>query len=290
MQTFHHITSLRAALAKHRVEGKTIGFVPTMGNLHAAHIALVQQAQLLCDVVVVSIFVNRLQFGLNEDWDRYPRTLKADSEKLVAVGCEYLFCPDEQEIYPNGMDAQTRVIVPSMADTLCGASRPGHFEGVTTVVTKLFNIVQPDKAIFGIKDYQQLAIIRRMTQDLCMPIEIIAGDIVREQDGLAMSSRNGFITEGERARVNQLHTSLQWIAEQIIGGRRDYSALETVAAQQITAAGFKLDYLSVCDSLTLQPAADDDQKMTILGAMYTQSARLIDNVSVVVDAAVPRKN
>ena len=290
MQTFHHITSLRAALAKHRAESKTIGFVPTMGNLHAAHIALVQQAQLLCDVVVVSIFVNRLQFGLNEDWDRYPRTLKADSEKLAAVGCEYLFCPDEQEIYPNGMDAQTRVIVPSMADTLCGASRPGHFEGVTTVVSKLFNIVQPDKAIFGIKDYQQLAIIRRMAQDLCMPIDIIAGDIVREQDGLAMSSRNGFITEVERPRVNQLHTSLQWIAEQIVGGRRDFNALETVAAQQITAAGFKPDYLSVCDSLTLQPAADDDQKVTILGAMYTQSARLIDNVSVVVDAAVPRKN
>ena len=239
---------------------------------------------------MVIIFVNRLQFGLNEDWDRYPRTLKADSERLVAAGCDYLFCPDEHEIYPNGMDEQTRVIVPSMADVLCGASRPGHFEGVTTVVTKLFNIVQPHVAVFGVKDYQQLAIIRRMVQDLCIPIQIIAGDIVREGDGLAMSSRNGFIKPQERPRANQLNQSLCWIAEQIQLGQRDFSALEKAAANQIEAAGFRPDYITVCNSYTLQPAANDDAQVTILGAMYTQAARLIDNVSIELKGPVHHKN
>ena len=284
MQSFHHIASLRQALQAHRDAGRTIGFVPTMGNLHDAHIALVKQAKSLCDVVVVSIFVNRLQFGLNEDWDRYPRTLKEDSARLVGVKCDYLFCPDEHEIYPNGMDQQARVIVPSMADVLCGASRPGHFEGVTTVVSKLFNIVQPQKAVFGIKDYQQLAIIRRMVEDLCMPVEVVAGDIVREPDGLAMSSRNVFITEQERPKANQLNSSLNWIVEKIKNGERNYLALEEAAAQQIKAAGFSVDYVSICDSQYLQPAASDDTQLTILGAMYTQAARLIDNVSLTLEA------
>ena len=280
MQTFHHISGLRKALDDHREQGQTIGFVPTMGNLHDAHLALVEQAKALCDVVVASIFVNRLQFGLNEDWDKYPRTLKDDTQKLTSVGCDYLFFPDEHEIYPNGMDQQAKVIVPSMAGVLCGASRPGHFDGVTTVVTKLFNIVQPHKAIFGIKDYQQLAIIRRLVEDLCLPIEIVAGDIVREPDGLAMSSRNGFILPRERPRANQLNRSLNWVAEQLKGGNLDFFTLEQTAKQQIEAAGFKPDYLTICESASLLPAASDDAHMTILGAMYTQGARLIDNVSV----------
>ena len=280
MDIFHHVQSVRESLELVRKRGKRIAFVPTMGNLHAAHIALVQQAQSLADVVIVSIFVNRLQFGLHEDWDRYPRTLEADSAKLRAVGCDYLFCPDEAEIYPNGMDTQTRVIVPSMADTLCGASRPGHFEGVTTVVSKLFNIVQPDLAVFGIKDYQQLAIIRRMVEDLCIPVEIVAGDIVREADGLAMSSRNSFISAEERPLANQLHISLRWVVEQIEAGARDYVALEDQARQQIQETGFKPDYIQVCHSRTLAPAAHDDLEITVLGAMYTKAARLIDNMSL----------
>ena len=280
MHIFHHIDSVRAILAEARAAGKRIGFVPTMGNLHDAHLALVKTAQNHADVVVCSIFVNRLQFGLNEDWDKYPRTLEGDSAKLRAVGCDYLFCPEEQEIYPNGMDAQTRVIVPSMANVLCGASRPGHFEGVTTVVTKLFNIVQPDVAVFGVKDFQQLAIIRRMAEDLCMPVEIIAGDIVRESDGLAMSSRNGFITASERPRANQLHAALAWVCEAIKDGERDFYKLESDAKLQIEAAGFRPDYVSICNSRTLAPAADDDDGITVLGAMYTQAARLIDNISL----------
>ena len=281
MQVFHHIQSLREALAAERKAGKRIGFVPTMGNLHSAHIELVKIAQRNCDVVVTSIFVNPLQFGLNEDWDKYPRTLAADSAKLDAVGCNYLFCPDEKEIYPNGMAEQTRVIVPTMTDVLCGASRPGHFEGVTTVVTKLFNIVQPDEAVFGIKDFQQLAVIRRMVEDLCIPVKITAGEIFRETDGLAMSSRNGFITADERPKVAVLNRSLNGIKKAIADGRRDFLVLVSEAQAQIEAAGFRVDYISICNSRTLEMAAHDDREITILGAMYTQGARLIDNVSVV---------
>ena len=175
MQIFHQIASVRQALSEERANGRRIGFVPTMGNLHQGHIALVKLAKANCDVALASIFVNPLQFGLNEDWDKYPRTMEADSAKLRDVGCDYLFCPSDTEMYPNGMADQTRVIVPTMTDVLCGASRPGHFEGVTTVVTKLFNIVQPDEAVFGIKDFQQLAIIRRMVEDLCIPVQITAG-------------------------------------------------------------------------------------------------------------------
>lgn len=282
MHVFHHISSLRGALAKARREGKRIGFVPTMGNLHDAHLALVKQAQKSCDLVVASIFVNRLQFGLNEDWDKYPRTLPEDTAKLEAIGCDFLFCPEEREMYPNGMDEQTRVIVPTMTDVLCGASRPGHFEGVTTVVTKLFNIVQPDEAVFGIKDFQQLAVIRRMVEDLCIPVQITAGEIYREEDGLALSSRNSFITDAERPRVAVLYRTLNWMADAIKSGRRDFLVLQDEGAQRIGEAGFKLDYLEICNSRTLKPAAVDDKDITILGAMYTEAARLIDNVSLTV--------
>lgn len=280
MQIFHQIQSLRDALQAARQAGKRIGFVPTMGNLHDGHIALIKQAQSTNDVVVCSIFVNGLQFGLNEDWDKYPRTFREDCDKLKAVGCNYLFHPDDAEMYPNGLDTQTRVICPTMTDVLCGASRPGHFEGVTTVVTKLFNIVQPDEAVFGIKDYQQLAVIRRMAEDLCMPVQITAAPIQREADGLAMSSRNAYLKPEERTKVKQLQLSLQWAAEQIRAGNREFDVIELEAKSQLIAAGFRPDYFSVCNSKTLQPAAHDDRHITILGAMFTQSARLIDNISI----------
>lgn len=280
MNVYHHISSLRETLAAARSEGKRIGFVPTMGNLHAAHLALAKIAQEHCDFVVVSIFVNRLQFGLNEDWDKYPRTFEADCKKLRDIHCDAVFYPEEREIYPNGMDEQARVIVPTMSEVLCGASRPGHFDGVTTVVSKLFNIVQPDIAVFGVKDYQQLAIIRRMAEDLCMPVRILSGDIVREDDGLAMSSRNSFITEEERPKVCVLHNTLQWVCEQILGGEVDFIALQDEAKARIQSQGFRPDYLSISNSKTLQPAAVDDKEITVLGAMYTSAARLIDNVSL----------
>jgi len=281
MKTFHTVNGLREALRQERRAGKRIGFVPTMGNLHAGHIALIEQARESCDVVVCSIFVNALQFGLNEDWDKYPRTFQADSAKLVAAGCDYLFNPEDREMYPNGLDTQSRVICPTMTDVLCGASRPGHFEGVTTVVTKLFNIVQPDQAIFGIKDYQQLAVIRRMSEDLCMAVDIVGAPIHREPDGLAMSSRNSYITAEERANVTVLHDSLMAIATALKAGEKDFADLEQRAMEAIAKAGFKPDYLSISNSKTLEPAADDDRELTVLGAMFTRAARLIDNTSVV---------
>lgn len=284
MQVFRHIHTLREALDNDRKRGRRVGFVPTMGNLHLGHLALVMQAKSQCDIAVASIFVNRLQFGLNEDWDQYPRTFNDDCQKLIDAGCDYLFFPEEKEIYPNGMDGQTRVVVPSMTDMLCGASRPGHFEGVTTVVSKLFNIIQPDIAVFGLKDYQQIAVIRRMVADLCLAVDVVAGDIVRESDGLAMSSRNHFITVDERPRANQLNKTLNWIKQQITSGNKAYLSLEKEGQQQIINAGFRVDYLQVCSSDSLGPAAQDDDEITILGAMYTQSARLIDNVSLTIPA------
>ena len=280
MQIFHHISPLREALGQERRTGKRIGFVPTMGNLHDGHISLIDRAKATNDVVVCSIFVNGLQFGANEDLDKYPRTFEADCQRLKDAGCDYVFHPSDQEMYPNGMESQVRVICPTMTDVLCGASRPGHFEGVTTVVTKLFNIVQPDEAVFGIKDYQQLAVIRRMAEDLCMPVQITAGDIHRETDGLAMSSRNSFISAEERPRVAQLNKSLRWIADQIVAGNRDFAGLQSEAIAQIEQAGFKVDYLDISESRTLNPAEAGDREITILGAMYTEGARLIDNISI----------
>lgn len=280
MKVFHTIQALRKALGEERRQGRRIGFVPTMGNLHDAHLELVKTAQQSNDIVVCSIFVNGLQFGLNEDWDKYPRTFEADCEKLRNVGCNYLFHPDDRGMYPNGLETQTRVVCPTMADVLCGASRPGHFEGVTTVVSKLFNIVQPDEAVFGAKDFQQLAIIRRMVEDLCIPVTITAAPIHREQDGLAMSSRNSFITKQERPRVVQLNKSLNWVAEQIKTGNKDFFALEAEARKQIEEAGLRPDYISVCNSETLEYAAVDDIELVVLGAVYTSGARLIDNIEL----------
>ena len=280
MKVFHTVSGLRDDLNKDRRKGLRIGFVPTMGNLHDGHLALITQAREISDIVVCSIFVNALQFGLNEDWDKYPRTYESDCDKLREAGCDYLFHPDDIEMYPNGLDTQSRVICPIMTDVLCGASRPGHFEGVTTVVSKLFNIVQPDEAIFGIKDYQQLAVIRRMAEDLCMPVQISAAPIHRESDGLAMSSRNSYITDDERPRVTVLKQSLEWIAEQIGAGNKDFNQLEASARQKIIEAGFSIDYVTISNSKTLDPAANDDLEITILGAMFTEAARLIDNLSV----------
>lgn len=283
MKVFHTVSGLRDDLVKDRIQGLRIGFVPTMGNLHEGHLALLKQAKRTNDIVVCSIFVNALQFSLNEDWDKYPRTYQGDCEKLRDAGCDYLFHPDDTEMYPNGLDTQSRVICPTMTDLLCGASRPGHFEGVTTVVSKLFNIVQPDEAIFGIKDYQQLAVIRRMVEDLCLPIQISSAPIHREVDGLAMSSRNRYITDDERPLVTVLKDSLDWIAEQIKDGNREFSVLEDVAAARVAEAGFKVDYITCSNSKTLDPAAYDDDDITILGAMFTKAARLIDNVSLLKD-------
>ncbi|AQZ32506.1 pantoate--beta-alanine ligase [Pseudomonas sp. LPH1] len=280
MNTVKTLRELRAAVAQARAEGKQIGFVPTMGNLHAGHVSLVEIAAQRADFVVASIFVNPLQFGAGEDLDKYPRTLAADQEKLLAAGCHLLFHPDVAEIYPHGMGDQTRVSVPGVSEGLCGASRPGHFEGVATVVTKLFNMVQPDLAVFGEKDYQQLAVIRALVQDLNMPIQIIGAPTQRADDGLALSSRNGYLSDQQRAAAPALYRGLQAIAEELRRGARDYPRLiETTQAQQ-RAAGFVPDYLEIRNALNLRPAQVDDHHLVILTAAQLGSTRLIDNLVV----------
>ncbi|MCW1935898.1 pantoate--beta-alanine ligase [Pseudomonas sp. MDMC_285] len=280
MTTVKTLRELRAAIAQARAEGKQIGFVPTMGNLHAGHVSLVQIAAQRADFVVASIFVNPLQFGAGEDLDTYPRTLAADQEKLLAAGCHLLFHPDVAEIYPHGMGDQARVIVPGVSEGLCGASRPGHFEGVATVVTKLFNMVQPDLAVFGEKDYQQLAVIRALVQDLNMPIQIIGAPTQRAEDGLALSSRNGYLSEEQRAAAPALYRGLQAIAEELQRGARDYARLIDSAQAKQRGAGFIPDYLEIRNAVNLRPAQLDDHHLVVLTAAQLGSTRLIDNLVV----------
>ena len=284
MITVKSVRELRAAVARARSEGKRIGLVPTMGNLHAGHVALVSKAAQRADFVVASIFVNPLQFGAGEDLDNYPRTLAADQEKLLAAGCNLLFAPSVEEIYPDGMAGQTLVSVPGVSEGLCGASRPGHFDGVATVVTKLFNMVQPDLAIFGEKDFQQLAVIRKLVRDLNLPIQILGEPIVRAADGLALSSRNGYLSAEQRAVAPQLYRVLSELASALRSGRTDHAALLAEAAAQLSAAGFAPDYLEIRNPLTLRPATAADRQLVILAAARLGTTRLIDNLLVDLDA------
>ncbi|PWB31202.1 pantoate--beta-alanine ligase [Pseudomonas sp. SDI] len=283
MNTVKTVRELRAAVARARSEGKRIGFVPTMGNLHSGHAALVAKAAQRVDFVVASIFVNPLQFGPSEDLDKYPRTLAADQEKLLEAGCHLLFAPTVEEMYPEGMNGQTRVSVPQLSEGLCGASRPGHFEGVATVVSKLFNMVQPDLAVFGQKDFQQLAVIRALVRDLNMPIQIIGEPTVRAEDGLALSSRNGYLNAEQRTIAPALYRTLSQMAQAIREGQRDYAALIAQGQQQLTDAGFQPDYLEVRQALTLRPAQEADRDLVILVAAYMGSTRLIDNLHLNLD-------
>ncbi len=278
MNTVKTVRELRAAVARARSEGKRIGLVPTMGNLHSGHEALVVKAAQRADFVVATIFVNPLQFGPSEDLANYPRTLAADQEKLLQAGCHLLFAPSVEEMYPHGMDDQTRVSVPHLSEGLCGASRPGHFEGVATVVSKLFNMVQPDLAIFGQKDFQQLAVIRALVRDLNMPIQIIGEPTVRAADGLALSSRNIYLTEAQRAAAPALYRAISQIAQGLQNGERDFSRLLSAGLDQITAAGFRPDYLEIRDATTLRAATPDDHDLVILAAAFQGTTRLIDNL------------
>ncbi|MBB2493454.1 pantoate--beta-alanine ligase [Aquipseudomonas ullengensis] len=279
MNTVKTVRELRAVVARVRSEGKRIGFVPTMGNLHEGHIALVEKASQRADFVIASIFVNPLQFGPNEDLATYPRTLVADQEKLVAAGCQLLFAPDVEEMYPNGMGGLTNVSVPGVSEGLCGGSRPGHFDGVATVVTKLFNMVQPDLAIFGEKDFQQLAVIRALVRDLNMPVQIIGEPTARAEDGLALSSRNGYLNDEQRAAAPALYRTLNQLADAVRQGERDFAQLVTTGKASLEAAGLRPDYLEVRDSSTLRQAGADTQQLVILAAAFLGKTRLIDNLA-----------
>jgi pantoate--beta-alanine ligase len=278
MRTYTTNAQLQQAIREQRRNGRTIGFVPTMGNLHEGHLELVRKARKLCDIVVVSIFVNPMQFGPNEDLDAYPRTLMADKEKLFAEGVQMLFAPTTEEVYPEGLEAQTAVEVPQLTNTLCGASRPGHFTGVATVVSKLFNIVQPDVAVFGEKDFQQLSVIRKMVRDLCQPIEIVGVPTARAGDGLALSSRNGYLTPEQRKTAPLLNETLVECREAIACGFDNYRELEAHAKLKLIRAGFEPDYFEIRDARTLAEVTEDTEEIAILAAAKLGQPRLIDNV------------
>ena len=274
MQIHAAIPDLRAAL---RNCGRIV-FVPTMGNLHEGHIALMQQARAHGDTVVASIFVNRLQFGPNEDFDKYPRTFAADCEQLSAVGVDVLFAPTERDLYPEPQ--QYQVDPPEIQSQLEGEFRPGHFRGVATVVLKLFNIVQPDAAVFGKKDYQQLMVLRNMTRQLALPIEIIGGETVRAADGLALSSRNGYLTPAERAEAPRLSRLLNAIRADILAGERDFAKLEQATTAELDNAGWKTDYVAVRRQSDLQRPEAGDKALVVLAASRLGVPRLIDNLEI----------
>lgn len=277
MITVHTVSELRAAVRAARQAGKRIGFVPTMGNLHAGHISLINAAKQQSDFVVASIFVNPLQFDDKNDLSRYPRTLAADSAQLEAASCDLLFAPDVDEMYPNGQENMSIVTVPAVTDCLCGASRPGHFDGVATVVTKLFNMVQPDQAFFGEKDFQQVAVIRKFVADLNIPVDITAVPTQRDHDGLALSSRNGYLNETERAQAPGLQQTLQEVAA-ALKGQQTFAQTIEAAKQRLIERGFTPDYIEIRRADDLQEATETDTNIVILAAAHLGKARLIDNL------------
>ena len=285
MQIIHTVSELRTALNSQ----SSIGFVPTMGNLHAGHIHLVSLAKQRASCVVVSIFVNPLQFGANEDFGSYPRTLAADCDKLKTAGADIVFAPSVAEMYPDfdgkNLNQSMTITPPAIANELCGASRPGHFSGVATVVMKLFNIVKPHVAVFGKKDFQQLFILKEMVKQFNLAIEIVAGETMRESNGLAMSSRNGYLNEAQRAQAAQLNAALQVMVTQLKESNKDFISLEKMAEQQLNSTGWEVDYISIRSALTLLPAQVSDKQLVVLGAAKINNnqagkTRLIDNIEV----------
>lgn len=273
---------LRQQLDDWRLHGDHIAIVPTMGNLHVGHISLIELAREHAERVVVTVFVNPTQFGETEDFEEYPRTLERDTLRLRKCGADILFVPTEETVYPFGLENATTVSVPGLSDNFCGTFRPGHFEGVTTVVARLFALVQPDVAIFGQKDYQQQAVIRRMAIDLNLPVNVLVGPTVREEDGLAMSSRNQFLSEEERLIAPALYQSLTNLGEQLQAGKRNYEELEQQATKELLAAGFKPDYLSIRRAQDLSLPNRDCDELVILVAANLGNARLIDNIVVTI--------
>jgi len=280
MKTLASRTELRDIVRVWRTSGQRIAFVPTMGNLHAGHGDLVSRARTLADRVIVSIFVNPMQFGPNEDFAQYPRTPYEDTQLLTTLGADVLFIPNATDIYPEGYELSTFIDVPGLTDILCGAFRPGHFRGVATVVAKLFNLVAPDVAIFGEKDFQQLMVVRRMANDLCMAVEIVGAPTMREPDGLAMSSRNRYLSANERAVAPSIYKALTETAERLKGGDRNFESLERSASEMLSAIGFTVDYFSVRNAANLQPPVASTREFVILTAARIGKARLIDNLQV----------
>ena len=280
MQTESRAVSLRAIVRGWRSRGESVAFVPTMGNLHAGHYSLIRLARERWDHVLASVFVNPTQFGPDEDYERYPRSLEADRVGLAEQGCELLFVPDVDSMYPFGAAQSVRVHVPQLTGQLEGAHRPGHFDGVTTVVSKLFNLVQPDVAVFGRKDYQQLRVVERMCRDLCLPVDIVAAPIVRDHDGLALSSRNQYLDASQRAAAPRIHASLEKMRERLHQGQTS-DEIEQACADSLTADGFVVDYVAIRRAGDLSPSAPDQREgLVALIAASLGRTRLIDNLDM----------
>ena len=282
MQIISSKDELHEQLREWRLHDDHIALVPTLGNLHTAHIKLVELAREHAERVIVSVYVNPTQFGEDEDFEAYPRTLERDTRRLKQVSADVLFIPDDETVYPFGHDCATVISVPGLTENFCGASRPGHFDGVTTVVARLFALVQPDVAVFGQKDYQQQLVIRFMTEDLSWPIRIITAETVRESDGLAMSSRNQYLTDEERAVASLLYEALSNIGSALQNGKRDYEDLENTAIGRLEKAGFGIDYLAVRRAHNLAPPDRDCDELVVIAAVHLGEARLIDNVVVTI--------
>jgi pantoate--beta-alanine ligase len=274
------IAAVREHVRRWRSEGRRVAFVPTMGNLHPGHVSLIEAAARHGDRFIASIFVNPMQFGPNEDFAHYPRTPTQDERMLAEAGCNLMFMPDVKEIYPNGSERATRVDVPGLSRILDGEFRPGHFEGVSTIVASLFHIVEPDVAVFGEKDFQQLTIIRRMVADLCMPVEIVGAPTVRDADGLAMSSRNQYLTSTERPVAPRIYETLQAAAQRLSSGDVEFASIERFGVEALTKVGMKPDYFAVRKAEDLAAPANDTKHLVVLTAARLGKARLIDNIQV----------
>ncbi len=282
MLVVHSKQDLAEHVAEWRHNDEHIALVPTMGSLHAGHLALVDLAREHAERVVVSIFVNPTQFAENEDFDDYPRTLERDKLRLKTSPTDLIFAPDVQSVYPFGIENATTISVPHLTENLCGASRPGHFDGVTSVVARLFAIVQPDVAVFGQKDYQQQLVIRRMVEDLCLPVSIITSETIREDDGLALSSRNAYLDEKQRAIAPALYENLAAVGRELQNGRRNFDELESIARKDLVDAGFEVDYIAIRRALDLEVPDRDCDDLVVLGAVKLGDARLIDNIVVTI--------
>jgi len=278
MQQITKVKALRSCVRDWHQQGQSVALVPTMGNLHVGHLQLVKQAKKLANKVVVSIFVNPTQFVAGEDFDTYPRTIKDDVAHLGDIEPDLIFIPEFDEVYPAGLEGETQVIVPELDSIFCGAFRPGHFTGVATVVSKLLNMVQPDIALFGNKDYQQLLVIKRLVKDLCIPVEIVGVETVREESGLALSSRNRYLNQQEKMVAAELHQALSGIAEAVKAGVDDYQQLEANAVKHLEKKGFKIEYLSIRNASNLGEPTEEE--LVVLAAAWLGKARLIDNIQI----------
>ena len=280
MDQANSISELRQYVQHWKDHKQSIAFIPTMGNLHLGHLSLIEKGMSLCDRSICSIFVNPMQFGPNEDFNHYPRTLDQDIALLESVGCDLAYMPTASELYPQGLENISQIIVTDLTETYEGAHRPGHFTGVATIVAKLFNIVKPDISVFGKKDYQQYCVIKKMTQDLNLDVEIIGQETSRESSGLATSSRNQYLSEEQKSKAGLIYATLQDASDKILKGEKNYTLIENQALEQLQQAGFDTDYFNVCNADTLKPATSEDRKLVILVTTRLGNTRLLDNIEI----------